>query len=453
MRHSEDGSIRRRERGHVRTALFVDFDNIYSNLRSIDPAASEAFATEPDRWLRWMQEDMGQVVPHAPEGTGRQILVRNCYLNPVMFGKFRPFFTRAAFRVVDCPPLTSRGKNSADIHIVLDIVDTLSHATYFDEFILLSADADFTPVILRLRAHDRRTVLLATGPSAMALQSACDMVLPLEVFLEEALDVSLRPPGAPQPVIAPQKAATGSAANGLSQPAPQPPGEMLSVRDDKDMEQLRQLMHEQLLSIVAAAQAPVPMAAAAQRIRERLGNAVLESSWGGYGGFGKFVGTVTSDTLRVTGPHPPGYLMNPQRHEPLEPEEPRVPLPASIADLAHRVARIVGVPQLTPDAYKTLFEELARLSEEGSVSESMNAAELRVRDACAARKVRVPRSAVHFVLQGFYFSGFDWRSVGQEAGTLADAFADNVLRLCLNSRMELTEDETAKLRSWIAGSR
>ena len=225
MRHSEDGPIRQRERNHVRTALFVDFDNIYSNLRSIDPAASDAFATEPDRWLRWMQDDMGQVVPHTPEGTGRQILVRNCYLHPVMFGKFRPFFTRAAFRVVDCPPLTSRGKNSADIHIVLDIIDTLSHATYFDEFIVLSADADFTPVILRLRAHDRRTVLLATGPSAMALQSACDMVLPLEVFLDEALDVSLRPSTPPQPVSALQKAATGPEADGPSRQAQQQPSE------------------------------------------------------------------------------------------------------------------------------------------------------------------------------------------------------------------------------------
>jgi hypothetical protein len=149
---------------YVRTALFVDFDNVYSNLNAIDPAAGEAFATDPDRWLRWMQEDMGQVVRDVAEDAGREILVRACYLNPVMYGRFRPFFTRAAFRVVDCPPLTTRGKNSADIYMVLDILDALEHPTSFDEFILLSADADFTPVMLRLRAHDRRTVLLATGP-------------------------------------------------------------------------------------------------------------------------------------------------------------------------------------------------------------------------------------------------------------------------------------------------
>lgn len=90
----------------------------------------------------------------------------------------------------------------------------------------------------------------------MALQSACDMVLPLEVFLDEALDVSLRPPSAPQPASAPQKAAAGPEADSPSPRAPEPPSEILSVRNEKDMERLRQLMQEQLLSIVAAAQAP-----------------------------------------------------------------------------------------------------------------------------------------------------------------------------------------------------
>lgn len=436
-------------RSHVRTALFVDFDNVYSNLCDIDPAAGEAFATEPERWLRWMQEDMGQVVPDAPEGTSREVLVRACYLNPVLFGKFRPFFTRSAFRVVDCPPLTSRGKNSADIYMVLDIVDTLAHSTYFDEFILLSADADFTPVMLRLRAHDRRTVLLASGPSATALQSACDMVLPADVFLTEALGVNPnRAAGPAVPTSWPGQARSRAvtAAPALS------PGGAVALDGGPDATRLRDQMRTELISIVAAAAAPVPMAAAAQRIRDRLGPAVLESSWGGYSGFGKFAESVTSDTLQVSGPHPPGYLIDPQRHEPLVAEESRVPLPESVADLAHRVGRIVGVPQLTPDAYRVLFEELARLSAAAPVTGSQTVVEQRVRDACQERGARVSRPAVHFVLQGFYFAGVNWRETGRQSRELADAFADNVLRLCINSRMELTGEEKDALHSWITGS-
>lgn len=425
-----------RDRSYVRTALFVDFDNVYSNLNAIDPAAGEAFATDPDRWLRWMQEDMGQVVRDVSDEASREILVRACYLNPVMFGKFRPFFTRAAFRVIDCPPLTSRGKNSADIYMVLDILDALTHPTNFDEFILLSADADFTPVMLRLRSHDRRTVLLATGPSAMALRSACDMVLPLEVFLSEALEIDLEQGGEAQPVL------PGPVA--LRPVAPVPAVEGTQAR-------LRERMQAVLTGVMNSAQAPVPMAAAAQRIRDQIGDVVLQSEWAGCGTFRAFVQAVTSDTLRTSGPYPPGYLVDPRRHEPLEPEEPRVPLPPGVAGLARRVARIVGVPQLTTESYRMLFEEVAQISAHGAANGPLSTLEPLLRDACSARGGRVPRSAIHFVLIGLRQAGADWKQTPMKADALAEAFADNVVRLCENARMELAEDETARLRSWIAG--
>ena len=38
-----------------KTALFVDFDNVYLDLRRIDPHAAERFATDPGRWLRWFE--------------------------------------------------------------------------------------------------------------------------------------------------------------------------------------------------------------------------------------------------------------------------------------------------------------------------------------------------------------------------------------------------------------
>jgi len=437
-----------RVRSYARTALFVDFDNVYINLNAIDPAAGEAFATEPGRWLRWMQEDMGQVVPDVPEGAGREILVRSCYLNPVAFGRYRAFFTNAAFRVIDCPPLTSRGKNSADIHMVLDILDALDHPTGFDEFILLSADADFTPVMLRLRANDRRTVLLATGPSSPSLRSACDMVLPLEVFLNEALEVNLEKGGArTTPPLSRAEAARPVTATAASYRAGDSAGS-----DDHDAERLRGQMREELIAVMAAAQAPVPMAAAAQRIRGRLGDIVVRSGWGGYGTFGAFVQTVTNDGLQISGPHPPGYLVDPRRHEPLEPEGPRVPLPDSVADLARRVASIVGIPQLTSEAYKELFQEIARLSADGPVGDPLTVIEPRIRDACSRRSARIPRSAIHFVLQGLQLAGADWRRPGLDAPAFAGAFADSVVRLCLNARMELADEETTQLRAWITGA-
>src|SRR4029077_11764097 len=92
---------------HLRTALFVDFDNIYLGLQREDPVAAEQFATDPTRWLTWLQDRL----PHHPpdsddEHRRRKTLFRRCYLNPSQFGRFRPYFPRSAIEVVDCPPLT-----------------------------------------------------------------------------------------------------------------------------------------------------------------------------------------------------------------------------------------------------------------------------------------------------------------------------------------------------------
>jgi len=171
---------------HLRSALYVDFDNIYLGLHREDPAAAEQFATDPSRWLSWLQEQLPLPLLDS-DGRKRKILLRRCYLNPSQFGRFRPYFTRSAFEVVDCPPLTSGGKTSADIHMVMDILDTLVHPTRFDEFILLSGDADFTPVLLRLSKHDRRSAILAIGPASVAYKAACDLLIDQDTFLEDAI--------------------------------------------------------------------------------------------------------------------------------------------------------------------------------------------------------------------------------------------------------------------------
>ena len=140
----------------VLAALFVDFDNIFISLEQQSKEIANQFATNPDKWLSWLEHSIQQ----SPE---RRILVRRCYLNPQSFADFRPYFIRSAFEVVDCPPLTARGKTSTDIHLVMDVLDTLNHSTHLTEFIIFSGDSDFTPVLLRLRKHNRHTVVLTAG--------------------------------------------------------------------------------------------------------------------------------------------------------------------------------------------------------------------------------------------------------------------------------------------------
>jgi len=175
----------------LKSALFVDFDNIFIGLSKSDPLAAERFASDPARWLEYLEKGL----PLRHESSAgfprrRSILVRRCYPNPdAGFRRFRSFFTSAAFTVIDCPTLTRTGKNSSDIYMVMDILDILTHKTHFDEFIIFSGDSDFMPVLLRLRAHDRRTTTLAIDYLPPAYKASCDLVLSEEEFIEEALGV------------------------------------------------------------------------------------------------------------------------------------------------------------------------------------------------------------------------------------------------------------------------
>ena len=212
----------------VRSALFVDFDNVFGSLFHFSPNAANAFGTRPDTWLGFFEAGLhASGDPAAANLLPRAVLSRRCYLNPdgyidparengrdgweaakaarignaepVQFRRFRNFFTRAGFTVVDCPRLTRGTKNSADIVMVMDIIDALEHPTRYDEFIILSADADFTPVLLRLREHDRRTAVFANRQAAAAYRAASDILIGEHDFMERALGLgTIRPVDARQ---------------------------------------------------------------------------------------------------------------------------------------------------------------------------------------------------------------------------------------------------------------
>lgn len=194
----------------MKTALFVDFDNIYIELLGIDRRAAKCFAESPSSWTQWLLDNSPASQSEAPEK--RRFLIRSCYLTPQQFARFRPNFTRAGFQVIDCPPLTASNKNGADIRMVIDILDTLHHQTCFDEFIILSGDSDFTPLLHRLREFDRRTVVLTVGQGAAAYRNAADhVIMGSEEFLDalmeghEVLQASPPPPtfGIPRPAADP----------------------------------------------------------------------------------------------------------------------------------------------------------------------------------------------------------------------------------------------------------
>ena len=170
---------------HVRAALYLDFDNVFSGLFKLDPEVAIQFATDPGAWLGRLS-----TTALATE-TPRRWLILRCYLNPagsvssrdaagdpvrVYFSRFRPSFVRAGFEVIDCPRYNAT-KNGADIRLVIDAVDALTADTVYEEFVIASGDSDMTPLLQRLRRSDRHTVIVSPADAAEAYTSIADQVL------------------------------------------------------------------------------------------------------------------------------------------------------------------------------------------------------------------------------------------------------------------------------------
>lgn len=434
----------------LRAALFVDFDNVYLGLRRLDPTAAEAFATNPGHWLDALEQgadSQGQFT--------RRFLVRACYLNPSAFSQYRPNFTRAGFRVVDCPSLTQQGKSSADINLVLDAVDALVATTRYEEFVIVSADADFTPLVQRCRAADRRVTIITASPAAAAYRAVADTVVGADALAElvTATDTlpeadapvalassseapaasvprprtakSTPPPAAEAPVVEPAAPAVPATA-----PVAPTPGALAARRA--------------VLQRVRAADRPVPLGAVAQ-VAQAADPTLPGAGWGGPGGFTAWLGRTVPELGLATKPAP-GYVWDPKRFDEAD-------LPGAVADvdadaLRRQVVAVTDTPGLTTDGYRVLLKTLAH--DIATHPFERVATTRRVREACQKAGAQVGRATVNFVISGISYSGVEL-TTARSAKVLAEAWADNVVGLCRGARMELSRGDVAAIRAWVGG--
>jgi len=81
-------------------------------------------------------------------------------------------------------PYASKGKNSADIRLVIDAMELVFTKPHIDTFVIASGDADFLPLLSRLREYDKRTIVVASsGRSHAYMQTHCDEFVNGDVYL------------------------------------------------------------------------------------------------------------------------------------------------------------------------------------------------------------------------------------------------------------------------------
>lgn len=447
----------------TRAALYLDFDNVFAALAAWDEWAAWRFAAEPQRWIAWLAAgaDRG--------GPARRLLVRRCYLNPagwtepepggglaqwlgqprLYYSRFRAEFVRAGFQVVDCPRL-ARLKNGADIQMALDIADALAHPTRYEEMIILSGDSDFTPLLHRLRAHDRRTLLVAQAASAQALRAAADAVIALDTFAEAATEEAAAPAPA-APGIAPARPAAARAE--APRPAPPPAGD--PVPDPGEPAAQREAIHAALRRILAASPQPLHLPALGKRVHEALGGWVRRGRFGGAGTLAKLI-EEAGDLPLEAGPGG-GWLYDPARHDRPSLAQPELagdalaaaPPDPALGPLRASLDPGLAPPWLAAEAVDFALRGLAALLPLPGPPEPAQRAALAAEAAGAG--LDLPPRELDALVAWLVRARLDWRAEPGEVprDRLARALFAELTRQVAAGGARLAPEETAAIREWV----
>jgi NYN domain len=499
--------MKREAGGPCLSAVFVDYDNIYLSLKRKSEEAAKRFAKDASAWLHEIES--GRLITptnSAFGGNDRRIVMNRCYGNPVprrnthdnstdmnSFPFVRHHFLRAGFEVVDCPPLTAQLKNSSDIRMVMDVRDYLTHDTYFDEFIILSGDADFTPVLHRLRAHARRTVIFANDFTAAPYTAISDGEVRESDLIQLILNGQL-----------PNSAENGGTLTpGVITPS-------LKADDAR-----REILAE-VVAGVRASNTPVPLEALADRAVRALGHEkTIATGWAGAGSFRELLRQSLPGDIRLTDDAP--YLaMDTKRHT-LDAMRPAALLREAAADMAaaagltpqlsapsgqsdplaqygiiptsqptlgtpragagapaggrsatvaaaalapaggastaiqQSIARIheaCQAPPMSPHEYRVLFEVMAAEISENDLIGAQTLANITQR--AQEKGLEVRRDDVRFVLE-VVSEADPWFEQGASANLFAGRFRNFVVARCRGQGLNLSADELDLIDAWFAG--
>jgi NYN domain len=490
------------------SALFVDFDNVYLSLRRQSEEAAGRFARNPQDWMsRIAQGGLVRYKTHQP-AMHRRFAVARCYGNPGRklisrggphdphaFSTVRTNFMIAGIEVVDCQPLSSQFKNGTDIKIACDIRDFLEHPTRFEEFVILSGDADFTPVLHHLRSHDRRTVVYAnentadiykafsdgwieeremiaflmdeTSPAMLENQRGSRPSLGYDGVKALTQSVTQRAPAYPataQPSHSPLSNGFGAYDEAPKRrPAAAAAAAAPSTAVQSLMDDFQSIGAEILglvIDVVQSSEKPVPIAYLADRAQKILGHAkTLGTNWAGSGGFLNFLNSTLPEGIRLTD-KPPHFVYDPRRHRI---EEPAAPQPqrlqrqpdtnsSKLAELQHSITRIYEAckaPPLPPSEYQLLFTMIATEVHERGFAPVKTAQSVVAR--ANQEGLRIALKDVAFVLDAV--DEIDpWLEHTRSPAAVARAYRDFVLAKCLHAGVKLTDDEHQLIQVWFGAS-
>ena len=81
------------------------------------------------------------------------IVVKKAYCDRDRYKRFNPTMHESAFELIELPHTRQSGKNSADIRMVVDALDLCYTKSHIDNFVIITGDSDFLPLVSKLREN------------------------------------------------------------------------------------------------------------------------------------------------------------------------------------------------------------------------------------------------------------------------------------------------------------
>ncbi len=123
-----------------------------------------------------------------------KIIVKKAYADWHRYSDYKTELHEHAIDLIEIPRRALTGKNSADIRMVVDVLDLCYSKEHINTFALVSGDSDMSPLVSKLKENGKHVIGLGMKDSTSKLLVAnCD-----EFIFYEDLETKRRPPTTPK---------------------------------------------------------------------------------------------------------------------------------------------------------------------------------------------------------------------------------------------------------------
>ncbi|MDP9021888.1 MAG: NYN domain-containing protein [Actinomycetota bacterium] len=166
-----------------RLAVYIDYENLAIGAR--------------DTGYRFDVSALADIL--AERG---RLVVRRAYADWHLFSDDRRSLVDGHVELIDIPQRAdSVRKNAADIKMAVDAMELAFTSQYVSTFVIVSGDSDFTPLVNKLRALNKRVIGVGVqGSTSSMLPPACD-----EFIFYDRLDNAPRRDGRPARATRPKE--------------------------------------------------------------------------------------------------------------------------------------------------------------------------------------------------------------------------------------------------------